>query len=194
MSFHLDLHRACATSRPDQKRHNRSLERLVREADLHGTALLAACVIPTGVAEAAVWNLHPAVSSVSRHRFPGPSIPEVFDQAAEPLWRRSRRSASALRNRRQLTPALAGDRVQADRWAWVGLQPLARWSPVLRLPRGEWASQGQGPAGAGGCMQGGTWQCSCRNSTVWRPTPAGAPPIVFWNRARLFQPPLFVAP
>ena len=28
--LYLDLHRACATSRPDQKRHNRSLERLVR--------------------------------------------------------------------------------------------------------------------------------------------------------------------
>ena len=30
----LELHRGCATSRPDQKRHNRSLERLLREADL----------------------------------------------------------------------------------------------------------------------------------------------------------------
>ena len=29
----LELHRGCATSRPDQKRHNRTLERLLREAD-----------------------------------------------------------------------------------------------------------------------------------------------------------------
>ena len=32
--LYLELHRGCATSRPDQKRHNRTLERLLREADL----------------------------------------------------------------------------------------------------------------------------------------------------------------
>ncbi|NDF62544.1 MAG: alpha-mannosidase, partial [Synechococcaceae bacterium WBB_3_034] len=32
--LYLELHRGCATSRPDQKRHNRSLERLLREAEL----------------------------------------------------------------------------------------------------------------------------------------------------------------
>ena len=31
--LYLELHRGCATSRPDQKRHNRSLERLLRESD-----------------------------------------------------------------------------------------------------------------------------------------------------------------
>ena len=36
----LELHRGCATSRPDQKRHNRTLERLLREADT-ASALLA---------------------------------------------------------------------------------------------------------------------------------------------------------
>ena len=36
----LELHRGCATSRPDQKRHNRTLERLLREADAV-SALLA---------------------------------------------------------------------------------------------------------------------------------------------------------
>ena len=35
------LHRGCATSRPDQKRHNRILERLLREADLVEAARLA---------------------------------------------------------------------------------------------------------------------------------------------------------
>ena len=32
--LYLELHRGCATSRPDQKRHNRTLERLLREAEL----------------------------------------------------------------------------------------------------------------------------------------------------------------
>jgi alpha-mannosidase len=32
--LYLELHRACPTSRPDQKRHNRTLERLLREAEL----------------------------------------------------------------------------------------------------------------------------------------------------------------
>jgi alpha-mannosidase len=32
--LYLELHRGCPTSRPDQKRHNRTLERLLREAEL----------------------------------------------------------------------------------------------------------------------------------------------------------------
>ncbi|MFO0015423.1 MAG: alpha-mannosidase [Synechococcaceae cyanobacterium] len=39
--LYLELHRGCPTSRPDQKRHNRSLERLLREAEL-AQALAAA--------------------------------------------------------------------------------------------------------------------------------------------------------
>ena len=27
---------------------------------------------------------------------------------------------------------------RVDRWAWLALQPLARWSPLLRLPEGHW--------------------------------------------------------
>jgi alpha-mannosidase len=38
--LYLELHRGCATSRPDQKRHNRTLERLLRETD-SASALLA---------------------------------------------------------------------------------------------------------------------------------------------------------
>lgn len=43
--LYLELHRGCATSRPDQKRHNRTLERLLREAEL-ARALLQAMEIP----------------------------------------------------------------------------------------------------------------------------------------------------
>ncbi|MFM7086270.1 MAG: alpha-mannosidase [Cyanobium sp.] len=39
--LYLELHRGCATSRPDQKRHNRTLERLLREAELVRSLLLA---------------------------------------------------------------------------------------------------------------------------------------------------------
>ncbi|MFZ0409378.1 MAG: alpha-mannosidase [Cyanobium sp.] len=39
--LYLELHRGCATSRPDQKRHNRTLERLLREAELARSLLLA---------------------------------------------------------------------------------------------------------------------------------------------------------
>ncbi|MFL0778216.1 MAG: alpha-mannosidase, partial [Prochlorococcus sp.] len=43
--LYLELHRGCATTRPDQKRHNRNLERWLREADL-AAALLACYQVP----------------------------------------------------------------------------------------------------------------------------------------------------
>jgi len=39
--LYLELHRGCPTSRPDQKRHNRTLERLLREAELARALALA---------------------------------------------------------------------------------------------------------------------------------------------------------
>jgi alpha-mannosidase len=64
--LYLELHRGCATSRPDQKRHNRTLERLLREAEL-ARALGARGGRPDQLAAAAVpaiprhpaGNLHP---------------------------------------------------------------------------------------------------------------------------------------
>ena len=73
---------------------------------------------------------------------PGTSIPEVFEQA-EPVWRGARRQARASRDRgiqrlfSRLSPA-AQPSERVDRWAWLALQPLARWSPLLRLPKGHW--------------------------------------------------------
>jgi len=46
--LYLELHRGCATSRPDQKRHNRTLERLLREAELARSLRLAAGVAVAG--------------------------------------------------------------------------------------------------------------------------------------------------
>jgi alpha-mannosidase len=145
--LYLDLHRGCATSRPDQKRHNRSLERLLREADLTAALLHLHQGVPSAVA--ADWR------SLLFQQFhdilPGTSIPEVFEQA-EPQWRQSRRQATSLRDR-ALQQLFGSPHGQED-WAFVGLQPLARWSPLLRLPVGQWRAAGQGlptqPASSGG--------------------------------------------
>ena len=146
--LYLDLHRGCATSRPDQKRHNRSLERLLREADLLA-ALLPWCR-PGPAPTAADWTT--LLFQQFHDILPGTSIPEVFDQA-EPLWRQSRRQAAGLRDRH--LRLLLGDATTSEQWAWVGLQPLSRWSPLLRLPRGRWiAEEHELPAqeaASGGC-------------------------------------------
>lgn len=142
--LYLELHRGCATSRPDQKRHNRSLERLLREADLTAALLASARqgtvqgAVQGAEIEATDWR--PLLFQQFHDILPGTSIPEVFEQA-EPIWRRSRRQAARLRNG-QLQQLLGSP--EADHsWAWVGLQPLARWSPLVRLPRGRWSSVGQ---------------------------------------------------
>ena len=143
--LYLELHRGCATSRPDQKRHNRSLERLLREADLTAALLTrsesAVRNTPAQSAEEATapdWR--PLLFQQFHDILPGTAIPEVFEQA-EPGWCRSRRQAARLRN--EHLERLLGSPEAAHTWAWVGLQPLARWRPLLRLPRGHWSSLGQ---------------------------------------------------
>ena len=137
--LYLELHRGCATSRPDQKRHNRTLERLLREADL--LEALGAVAMP-----ARDW---PTLLFQQFHDIlPGTSIPEVFDQA-DFQWRRARRQAATARTEglrcllegkaSSTPPAPAG----VEPWAWCGLQPLQRWSPLLKLPSGDWRCQGR---------------------------------------------------
>jgi alpha-mannosidase len=116
--LYLELHRGCATSRPDQKRHNRSLERLLREAEL--AAVLAAMTGGHGLevqrqrelaGEAPAWqtsnwqppvlelpNWEPLLFQQFHDILPGTAIPEVFEQA-EPQWRRARRQARIARDR-----------------------------------------------------------------------------------------------
>ena len=146
----LELHRGCATSRPDQKRHNRTLERLLREADLV-TALGAD---PMDERDWPVLLFHQFHDIL-----PGTSIPEVYEQA-ESQWRGARRRAAAARTAglRQLLEALPSTHSGTDparqRWAWCGLQPLAQWSPLVRLPQGHWCCEGldlpSQPAAGGG--------------------------------------------
>ena len=141
----LELHRGCATSRPDQKRHNRTLERLLREADAV-SALLAIAGRDSGSCD---WR--PLLFQQFHDILPGTSIPEVFDQA-EPVWRSARRQARQERDRRLARLPRPED--AAAVWSWWGLQPLAFWSPLVRLPAGSWSTEAvslpQQNAAAGG--------------------------------------------
>ncbi|MDM7936885.1 MAG: glycoside hydrolase family 38 C-terminal domain-containing protein [Cyanobium sp. CZS 48M] len=157
--LYLELHRGCATSRPDQKRHNRSLERLLREADL-ASALLGE---PADPAEPDGWR--ELLFQQFHDILPGTSIPEVFEQA-EPQWRAARRQASSRRDRAlRAWLELAGAKAQeqgcevelggeAEPWWWVQLQPLPPAPLTLRLPSGHWSLGGQSlpsqPAPSGG--------------------------------------------
>ena len=164
--LYLELHRGIATSRPDQKRHNRSLERLLREADL-ARALLAsqpkAALAQPLLAEAAPdWR--PLLFQQFHDILPGTSIPEVFEQA-EPQWRAARRAAARGRDRhlwawlgaapRSWSRAPGPDQ-GAEPWALVQLQPLAAAPLTLRLPGGPWTLAGQ-PLLGQSAPGGGQW-------------------------------------
>ena len=138
--LYLELHRGCATSRPDQKRHNRTLERLLREADL--AQALAGSGPPVAWETLLFQQFHDIL--------PGTSIPEVFDQA-EPQWRAARRRACFLRDR-----ALQAWLGPCRGWWVAQLQPLAARARTLRLPAGRWSHAGlELPAQA--ARGGGQW-------------------------------------
>ena len=129
--LYLELHRGCATSRPDQKRHNRSLERLLREADL-ALALLMLRGSPAQEMAAVDWR--PLLFQQFHDILPGTSIPAVFTQA-EPQWRAARRAAARQRDQalQRLLPA-----APAGHWWLMGLQLQAAGPLTLRMPAGTW--------------------------------------------------------
>ena len=146
--LYLELHRGIATSRPDQKRHNRSLERLLREADI-ARALRASQAGAAPSEPAPDWR--PLLFQQFHDILPGTSIPEVFEQA-EPQWCAARRAASRGRDQDLLAwlGAAPGSRKRApgpdqglEPWALVQLQPLAAAPLTLRLPIGNWTLGGQ---------------------------------------------------
>ncbi|MBW0180333.1 MAG: alpha-mannosidase [Vulcanococcus sp.] len=145
--LYLELHRGCATSRPDQKRHNRSLERLLREADL-ALALQHLFAAQGAPAEPADWR--PLLFQQFHDILPGTSIPEVFEQA-EPQWRAARRQA-----RRSRDQALQALLPRHNGWWLAQLQQQAAGPCTLRLPAGAWRLSGaetalpQQPAPGGG--------------------------------------------
>ena len=171
--LYLELHRGCATSRPDQKRHNRTLERLLREAEIAralGPITAEASPDASGSADSAAaasetasdrpdWR--PLLFQQFHDILPGTSIPEVFEQA-EPEWRAARRQACRQRDR-----ALAGRTAFSSRgsdgrecWRVMQLQPLDGQPRVVRLPAGRWSvaeAGGERLLPAQGAVAGGQW-------------------------------------
>jgi len=154
--LYLELHRGCATSRPDQKRHSRTLERLLREADLaRALAPAEAAAAPDPV------DWRPLLFQQFHDILPGTSIPEVFEQA-EPEWRAARRRARRQRDR-ALAACAAPDARHPDggeSWRLLQLQPLAPAPRTLRLPAGSWSLAGDGASRrlpAQGAAGGGQW-------------------------------------
>jgi alpha-mannosidase len=151
--LYLELHRGCATSRPDQKRHNRTLERLLREADLAvALATLAAGVCQDSANPASGQLTQPDWRPLLFQQFhdilPGTSVPEVFEQA-EPQWRAARRRAC-----RQRDLALQVWLGPSQGWWAAQLAPLPPRARTVRLPVGTWQARGallpSQPATAGG--------------------------------------------
>ena len=157
--LYLELHRGCATSRPDQKRHNRTLERLLREADM-ALALEAAMGggdRPGSTPEETDWR--PLLFQQFHDILPGTSIPEVFEQA-EPLWRRARRHSRERRDQAllRLFGGRGAGRGGSDLWVVCQLQCLPTAPRTLRLPQGPWQlRQGGGVLPSQKASAGGEW-------------------------------------
>ena len=169
--LYLELHQGCATTRPDQKRHNRTLERLLRELDWTSALLHLGGAGQPG----ADWR--PLLFQQFHDILPGTSIPEVFEQA-EPQWRQARRQASSQRDRllQDRLPARGGDQP----WWLVQLQPQPAELVTLRLPAGSWCIQGaQDQLPSQARTTGGTW--------VQLPLPAGLQAIPLERADRLAQ-------
>jgi len=163
--LYLELHRGIATSRPDQKRHNRSLERLLREAELAQLLIQllgqVSALVPHAQAVSCDWQT--LLFQQFHDILPGTSVPEVFEQA-EPQWRAARRRACAQRDQALLgwlggSPQPAAEPVGGARQAWaaVQLQPLAAGRRCVRLPAGTWHTAAGAPLPQQACPSGGSW-------------------------------------
>jgi len=154
--LYLELHRGCATSRPDQKRHNRTLERLLREAET-ALALLAAAPCggdPAAGGETPAPDWRPLLFQQFHDILPGTAIPDVFTQA-EPIWRRARRENRRLRDQ-ALTRLWGGLEPAGSRWIAGQLTCLPPTPRTARLPRGRWLHGGV-PLPTQDAPGGGTW-------------------------------------
>jgi len=174
--LYLELHRGCPTSRPDQKRHNRTLERLLREAELVRALRLPSPphplaphgpVPPSPVASAErrsePSSLSPSPANPARSPDPDPVDwrPLLFQQfhdilpgtsipevfeQAEPQWRAARRRARRQRDLALGARPAVAGARDAQRWRLTQLQPRPAMPSTLRLPSGSWSMEG--PAGS----------------------------------------------
>ncbi|MFM7171208.1 MAG: alpha-mannosidase [Cyanobium sp.] len=154
--LYLELHRGCATSRPDQKRHNRTLERLLREAETALALWVAhgggAATCPPAL-EGTDWR--PLLFHQFHDILPGTSIPEVFEQA-EPQWRQARRHTRQQRDQ-ALSQLLGPWGPGGEQWIACQLQCLPAAPRTLRLPRGIWRLQRGGDLPSQQASAGGVW-------------------------------------
>jgi len=144
--LYLELHRGCAITHPDQKRHNRTAERLLLEAERvlwQAQRLGRSRALAEEGRSCPVQQLQRCWQTLLFHQFhdilPGTATGEAFAQL-EGQWRRLRRQASHIRNQalRQLLGAgpRDGQRPAAgDHWVALQLQPAGPWPRVVRLPQ-----------------------------------------------------------
>ncbi len=176
--LYLELHRGCATSRPDQKRHNRTLERLLREAEL-AVALAAMAAPPGQTALLPQPDWRPLLFQQFHDILPGTSVPEVFEQA-EPQWRAARRQACRQRDRALAAwLGMAGDAGRdggsAEGWWAAQLAALPPRRRTVRLPAGEWQADGA-PLPSQPASAGGVWvQLPAIAGVAARPLRRGGP-------------------
>ena len=73
-------------------------------------------------------------------------------------WRRARRQTRRDRDvgLQRLFVSKEGAASEPRPWLWMGWQPLARWSPLLRLPVGRWCVDCR-PLPQQPCLSGGVW-------------------------------------
>lgn len=147
--LYLELHRGCATTHPDQKRHNRTAERLLLEAE---RVLWRARHLGHGQWTRAgdrqncpVQQLQRCWTTLLFHQFhdilPGTASGEVFAQL-ESQWRRLRRQAGHVRDQAlcQLTgtgPRDGHPPAAGNHWLALQLQPAGPWPRLVRLPRSQ---------------------------------------------------------
>jgi alpha-mannosidase len=157
--LYLELHRGCPTSRPDQKRHNRTLERLLREAELAQALGMSPAAMPAPDSDAEPIDWRPLLFQQFHDILPGTSIPEVFEQA-EPQWRSARRRARQQRDRALGARPAPAEAPEGQRWHVVQLQPLPAAPRTMRLPAGSWwleSSSGARPLQGQAAPGGGQW-------------------------------------
>lgn len=143
--LYLELHRGCTTTHPDQKRHNRTSERLLLEAErvLWWAQRLGHDQWELEDKTCALHRLQSCWHTLLFHQFhdilPGTATGEVFAQL-EHRWRHLRRQVSHMRNQvlhqlLAIEPPHGPTSSPGSPWLALQLQPAGPWPRVVPLPR-----------------------------------------------------------